>query len=111
MAARGRLVSELEDGLAPGLLVELHVGLFGVVDAPPVREDLVDIDAVVGHEPDALPQPDAGEGVGPEDRDLLDHDVRGNVEFDVPTETDEYQPAPRPERPGGRNPSGRGPRA
>src|SRR6185295_19299418 len=85
---------ENDDALAGRLGVENAVGLVGLLELPAVREQRVDVDAVVDREARALELPHRAEGPRADDGELLAQHVAAHVEGDVAALAHEAHRAP-----------------
>src|SRR5262249_56464218 len=66
-----------------GLCVEAAVGLVGLLDAPAVGEDALELDLVVGDEARAFEHAHGAEGPRADQRDLAAQEVGADVQGDV----------------------------
>src|SRR5436190_1379423 len=93
-----------DDALARGLGVEQAIGLLGLVEAPAVREQLLDVDLAVRDEFGTVGLALLGEGPRPDQRHLPAQHVRADVEGHLAALADEAGRAPGAHRPHGRRP-------
>src|SRR5215471_2346987 len=86
---------EDEDAFAGGLRVEEAVGVFGLLEAPAMGEQLAQRHLAVGDEAGAFLLAGVGEGPGGVERDLAAEEILADFERHVVALTDEGDAAPR----------------
>src|ERR1044071_2151553 len=91
--------------------VEAAVGLVGLLDAPAVGEDALEVDLVVGDEARAFEHAHGAEGPRADQRDLAAQEIGADVQSDVAALADVAGAAPGLDAAHGGAPCGRGARA
>src|SRR5580700_1781561 len=85
-----------EHAFAAGLLIEQLVGRLGLVELPTIREQMLDVDLVVGDEARAVGLDGRGERPRADDGELLAQHLRADIDRHVAAFADETGDAPGP---------------